>query len=277
MRSLASLICFLALIGGVASKGLIPISRASEKSATKQTNTTTAIDSVTERESVKVCSNSDPNLAIREEELIKQINRIQESTRVTRGALDRLNQDMQQFSEGVDKVNEAQQAVSKWNNTLQGLKQKLVNEGVESKMASSNRAFDLDYSRTREQTVTVSFNPTAIVTNLQRGVEQVTPSNVANWATSTSQSLAKAKVQINSQATNSVKQLEQELADLRASCNSKPQVDGAATAYSYHSAQPDANLPPVTALSCNDPRVVSNPKQACQVSPGLIRMPRLDF
>lgn len=133
---------------------------------------------------------------------------------------------------------------------------------VESQPTS--KPVDLSYSQGPEPRVNVSFNPVAIVTNLWRGVEQ---------ATDTVQSFTGESAEAIERATNSVPQIQQESKRFRATTNSLPQVD---ELYTYHSAQPDPNLPSVEAIPCDDARVVSNPKQVCQLRPGVIRMPRLD-
>lgn len=142
---------------------------------------------------------------------------------------------------------------------------------VESQRTS--KPVDLDYSQDPEPRVTVSFNPVEIATKLGRGVEQLASSEAANRATDTVQSVAKEKAEAIERAANSAKQMEQESDRVRATDNSLLRVD---ELYTYHNAQPDTNLPPVEAIPCNDPSVVSNPKQVCQFSPGVIRMPRLD-
>jgi hypothetical protein len=143
--------------------------------------------------------------------------------------------------------------------------------GVES--SPKSKSVDLDYSQEPEPRVTVSVNPVAIATNLRRGLEELPSSDVANRATDTVQSLAKEKAEAIEQVADSARQIEQEPARFRATDNSLPQVD---EFYTYHRAQPDPNLPPVEAIPCDDPGVVSNPKQVCQFSSGVIRMPRLD-
>jgi hypothetical protein len=143
--------------------------------------------------------------------------------------------------------------------------------GVES--SAKSKSVDLGYSQDPEPKVTVSFNPVAIVRNFGRGLEQLASSDAANRSRDTVQSIAKEKAEAIERAVDSAKQMEQEPDRFRGTDNSIPPTD---QSYTYHSAQPDPNLPPVEAISCNDRRVVSNPKQVCQVSPGVIRMPRLD-
>jgi hypothetical protein len=283
MKGFTSFIFFLTLLGGAAYKGILPTLSASDAATANPTSTPAVVSKIPTTEPVTVCNHSDKDLAIREQKLEKQLRQIQESTAVTLGELERLDQELQQFSSRPDKVNALQQAASQWNDTLAQLKQTLANKGVESMEKQSNPAFDLGYSQTPEPKITVSFNPVAIITNLQGAVEQVKLDS-GNNVKGTSQSVTAAKAQVNAQSANSVRQLEQELNSIRARCNSltqasRPQTSSpqADAAYTYHSAQPDPNLPPVQAIPCNDSRIVKNPKQVCESSPGVIRMPRLNF
>ncbi len=136
----------------------------------------------------------------------------------------------------------------------------------------TSKSVDLEYSREPEPRVTVSFNPVAIAKNLRDGLDQVASSEEANRAKDTVQSLAKEKAEAIEQVANAARQ-KQESNRSKATENSLP---GSDESYTYHNAQPDPNLPAVEAIPCNDARVVSNPKQVCQFSPGVIRMPRVD-
>ncbi len=137
----------------------------------------------------------------------------------------------------------------------------------------NSKSVDLDYSQGPEPRVTVSFNPVAIASNLRRGLEQVASSDAGNRVKDTVQSVAEEKAEAMEQVVDSARKVEQEPARYRTAGNSLPWIDDS---YTYHSAQPDPNLPAIKAISCNDPSVVSNPMQACQLSPDIIRMPRLD-
>ena len=143
-----------------------------------------------------------------------------------------------------------------------------------SKAADSptSKSVDLEYSREPEPRVTVSFNPVAIAKNLRDGLEQVASSEEANRAKDTIQSLAKEQAEAIERAADSARQ-KQESNRFKATDNPLQRSD---ESYTYHNAQPDPNLPPVEVIPCNDARVVSNPKQVCQFSPGVIRMPRVD-
>lgn len=134
-----------------------------------------------------------------------------------------------------------------------------------------SKSVDLDYSQEPEPKVTVSFNPVEIAVNIWRGLDQLVAA--ANRTTDAVQSLTGEKAEAVEREADSAKQVEQESDNVKATENSLPPVD---ELYTYHNAQPDPNLPPVEAIPCDDPRIVSNPEQVCQFRPGVIRMPRLD-
>lgn len=137
----------------------------------------------------------------------------------------------------------------------------------------NSRPVDLDFSQGPEPRVTVSFNPVAIASNLRRGLEQLASSDLGNRLKDTVQSVAEEKAEAMEQVVDAARQIEQQPERYRTAGNSLPWIDDL---YTYHSTQPDPNLPAIQAISCNDPSVVSNPMQACQLTPDIIRMPRLD-
>lgn len=142
---------------------------------------------------------------------------------------------------------------------------------VESQQTS--RSINLEYSQNPEPRVSVSVNPLALASQLKRGADQLASSELANRATDTARSLAEERAEATERAVDSLGKTKQEPDSVRTTNKSVLRVD---ELYTYHNAQPDRNLPAVEAIPCDDARVVSNPKQVCEFSPGVIRMPRLD-
>jgi len=171
---------------------------------------------------VSLCNNYTKYTAQREMQLVNDINQVNQYVQESNNSLSKISQEMENYSYKLDSFSNFLQHFTSWKRTVQTLEDIAV-KAINEALFSPNPQPQLDAGASIELNGKISFDPSEFLNDTLGVFKTVTPSNVADWITKASTSIANTKLKISSEGATQVKNLSVELGELRNQCQTRSQ------------------------------------------------------
>ncbi|WP_157867692.1 hypothetical protein [Gloeothece citriformis] len=178
----------------------------------------------------QICLSSSIENINLEIQLIDQINRIKLNAEKAVNELEVINREIDRYSKNINTINEIGGKIAGWDRTIIGIYDSMLSDyvnipGVEFNLrGKTGISIDADQKIISENRQIINISSAKLILDLSGVLEMFTPSNLADWITGTSLSIAETKLAITSNAAEASSVLSEKLKDLRQKCEQEYSV-----------------------------------------------------